>query len=168
MVIVMSVTVSQVVSFPFVFLTPSIPPFPPPSSAPYTIITFPFLFAVMFGDAGHGLLMFLFALALLIFQEKVRGVKDEVCTYWNPNCDITSLPCIDVQHAVLGEVPATTDGNVLHLHWPHLQRHLCKTSERVWLRLASVLLRSQHHPCWGPEQLQLLQRRLCVSRRGWD
>ncbi|XP_017077058.2 LOW QUALITY PROTEIN: V-type proton ATPase 116 kDa subunit a [Drosophila eugracilis] len=37
--------------------------------APYTIITFPFLFAVMFGDLGHGLLIILFAI-LMIWKRK--------------------------------------------------------------------------------------------------
>ncbi|KAL5510315.1 hypothetical protein EMCRGX_G005842 [Ephydatia muelleri] len=46
--------------------------------APYTIVTFPFLFAVMFGDAGHGLLMTLFAFTLLIFQKRLKGVKNEM------------------------------------------------------------------------------------------
>jgi len=50
-------------------------------AAPYTIISFPFLFAVMFGDLGHGLLMFLFA-GFLVLREKPLAAKktdNEVC-----------------------------------------------------------------------------------------
>ena len=38
----------------------------------FTIITFPFLFAVMFGDVGHGLLMLFFAV-YLVTSEKSLG-----------------------------------------------------------------------------------------------
>jgi hypothetical protein len=47
-------------------------------SAPYTMVTFPFLFAVMFGDCGHGLVMTLLALWLILHQEHFRKLKNEV------------------------------------------------------------------------------------------
>ncbi|KAG1849181.1 V-type ATPase, V0 complex, 116kDa subunit family [Suillus subalutaceus] len=45
----------------------------------FAIITFPFLFAVMFGDIGHGLIIF-FAALYMIFQEKkwARQELDEI------------------------------------------------------------------------------------------
>uniref|UniRef100_A0A8C9G8V2 V-type proton ATPase subunit a n=1 Tax=Pavo cristatus TaxID=9049 RepID=A0A8C9G8V2_PAVCR len=43
--------------------------------APYTIITFPFLFAVMFGDCGHGAVMLGFALWMVINEESLLAQK---------------------------------------------------------------------------------------------
>ncbi|XP_052826568.1 V-type proton ATPase 116 kDa subunit a 1 isoform X3 [Octopus bimaculoides] len=50
--------------------------------APFTIITFPFLFAVMFGDAGHGFLMTLFAVWMIV-REKVLSTKKGDNEIWN-------------------------------------------------------------------------------------
>uniref|UniRef100_A0AC35UCS9 V-type proton ATPase subunit a n=1 Tax=Rhabditophanes sp. KR3021 TaxID=114890 RepID=A0AC35UCS9_9BILA len=48
--------------------------------APYTMVTFPFLFAVMFGDMGHGLIMLLFALYLILKEKRIEQAKitDEI------------------------------------------------------------------------------------------
>uniref|UniRef100_A0A672NPJ5 V-type proton ATPase subunit a n=1 Tax=Sinocyclocheilus grahami TaxID=75366 RepID=A0A672NPJ5_SINGR len=56
------------------------------SPAPYTIITFPFLFAVMFGDLGHGSVMTLFALWMVLTEKdhKRRQPGNEIwMTFFN-------------------------------------------------------------------------------------
>ncbi|KAL0992784.1 hypothetical protein UPYG_G00098350 [Umbra pygmaea] len=45
--------------------------------APYTIITFPFLFAVMFGDLGHGVLMTAAALYLVLRETRLLAQKND-------------------------------------------------------------------------------------------
>ncbi|XP_034099676.1 V-type proton ATPase 116 kDa subunit a 1 [Drosophila albomicans] len=44
----------------------------------YTTITFPFLFAVMFGDMGHGLILVAFASWLIIMEKKLAANKEEI------------------------------------------------------------------------------------------
>ena len=41
----------------------------------FTIITFPFLFGVMYGDIGHGLVLFLFGIYLCLFNDKIAKSK---------------------------------------------------------------------------------------------
>ncbi|KAK3857278.1 hypothetical protein Pcinc_036459 [Petrolisthes cinctipes] len=50
--------------------------------APYTIITFPFLFAIMFGDFGHGIIMALFG-AWMVWREKPLSAKKTDNEIWN-------------------------------------------------------------------------------------
>jgi len=46
----------------------------------YTIITFPFLFAIMFGDMGHGIIMALFGAWMVIFEKNLmaKKIRDEI------------------------------------------------------------------------------------------
>lgn len=59
--------------------------------AVYTIITFPFLFAVMFGDVGHGFLMTMAALWMVVEERdpKLRNNSNEVRS---PTTDTISCP----------------------------------------------------------------------------
>lgn len=40
-----------------------------------TIVTFPFMFAIMFGDAGHGFMVFLIAMYLILNESKFEAMK---------------------------------------------------------------------------------------------
>ena len=48
----------------------------------FAVVTFPFLFAVMFGDIGHGCIIFIAALGMILFEKKLgKMALDEVGSF---------------------------------------------------------------------------------------
>ncbi|GMS92530.1 hypothetical protein PENTCL1PPCAC_14705, partial [Pristionchus entomophagus] len=67
--------------------------------APWCIISFPFLFAVMFGDVGHAIIMLLSALMFIIFEKKLIAmkIKDEIFnTFFGGRYIVLLMGCFSI------------------------------------------------------------------------
>ena len=62
-------------SFQSIVNTYGVPEYKEVNPAFFTIVTFPFLFGVMFGDVAHGTLLFLFASYLCLYKESLEKSK---------------------------------------------------------------------------------------------
>lgn len=56
--------------------TYGVPSYQEANPSTFNIVTFPFLFGIMFGDYGHGSLVFLVGLCLVLFEPFLRGKVD--------------------------------------------------------------------------------------------
>ncbi|CEF63733.1 V-type ATPase, V0 complex, 116kDa subunit family and ATPase, V0 complex, subunit 116kDa, eukaryotic family-containing protein [Strongyloides ratti] len=67
--------------------------------APWTIISFPFIFAIMFGDSGHGIIMLLCALSFVLFEQKIEKakIKDEIFnTFYGGRYVVLLMSCFSI------------------------------------------------------------------------
>lgn len=108
----------------------------------FTIVTFPFLFAVMFGDWGHGICL-LVAVLWLIFNE--RKYSSQVISNL-VGCDIACnamkhlksfLPRTEIgrhnEYGLFWEICYSSYGHLLYLYGVHLQRVFLSSIFDFWL-----------------------------------
>ena len=86
--------------------------------AVYTIATFPFLFAVMFGDAGHGLIMLIFGLILVINEKKWADKEGEIFNiFFGGRYIITAMGVLSMYTGLIYNDIFSKSFNIFGSHW---------------------------------------------------
>lgn len=121
----------------------------------FAVATFPFLFAVMFGDIGHGLIIFSAALYMILAERKLAKMDlGEV----SPNLAHYLVSCLSYHPRLLGNSSSmfhlslfswfsnryrlsqwslhhSSDGNFLCLHGAPVQRYFLKDAPYLAFRV---------------------------------